>query len=288
MEELVLFQEEENKRRGIVFSVILHLIILMLCLLPFMTPQDPPPEQQGVLVSFGMPDDLGTTSNEVSLKKSEVEQIKPTSSAKPTKVVKKESPQKQDPVKTTTLDQEDISVKTTSDDKANKIDLSEDIAIKKDQESREEQERIESEQREREAKEKEFNEKKNKYDDLINKGKNKGSSTKPKGEPKGDPNSDALEGIIDGSGKIGGGLGNRGILFEPTLQDKSQKQGIVVVRICVDPSGSVTEARFQQKGSKTTDQYLVDLAIKHAKKYKFSPGELEKQCGTVTLDFKLR
>lgn len=47
---------EKDKRKGWVISFATHAVILILALLPFLQYEDPPPGQQGVLVSFGAPD----------------------------------------------------------------------------------------------------------------------------------------------------------------------------------------------------------------------------------------
>ena len=120
------------------------------------------------------------------------------------------------------------------------------------------------------------------------KGKGNTGTSGNQGDPNGDPNSDILEGISTGSGKIGGGLGSRGVLSAPDVSDNTQKSGRVVVRVCVDSSGKVISADFTQKGSTTSDSQLRATAIRNAKKYKFAKGSIDKQCGTITYDFKLR
>lgn len=125
---------------------------------------------------------------------------------------------------------------------------------------------------------------------LFGDGKGKGNTGKPgnQGDPGGDPDSDVLEGISTGSGKVGGGLGSRGIVNSPKVTDNSQKTGRVVIKVCVGSTGSVVSAEFTQRGSTTTDSRLRQIAVANAKKYKFSRGGPEKQCGTITYDFKVR
>lgn len=92
---------------------------------------------------------------------------------------------------------------------------------------------------------------------------------------------------ITAQGTIGGGLEGRGVVYTPTIQDYSQKTGRVVVRICVDRSGRVISAEYTQAGSTTSDGDLRNIAVTNAKKFKFSPGSIDRQCGTITVDFKL-
>ena len=54
--DTVLYQEEENKKKGFVTSLILHIILVILCILPLFTFPDPPPGQPSVAISFGAPD----------------------------------------------------------------------------------------------------------------------------------------------------------------------------------------------------------------------------------------
>lgn len=109
-----------------------------------------------------------------------------------------------------------------------------------------------------------------------------------KGDPEGSSDSEILEGLSGGLGEVGGGLSGRGIVFEPTIKENSQKTGRVVVKVCVDKSGSVISSKFTQRGSTTTDSELVDVAQKAAAKYKFTPGDLSEQCGTITINFSLK
>lgn len=108
------------------------------------------------------------------------------------------------------------------------------------------------------------------------------------GTGKGDPDASILEGISTGTGVVGGGLSNRGVLYEPKVNDSSQKTGRVVVNVCVDKSGKVISAIYTQRGSTTTDSDLRALAERSARKFRFSQCEVDKQCGTVTIDFKVQ
>ncbi len=91
-----------------------------------------------------------------------------------------------------------------------------------------------------------------------------------------------------GSGEIGGGLGGRGVLSKPKITDNSQKVGDVVMKVCVNSDGQVISAKFTQAGSTSSDPGLVATAVKAAKKYKFSKGSVDKQCGTIKIKFRVR
>ena len=83
-------------------------------------------------------------------------------------------------------------------------------------------------------------------------------------------------------------ISNRKVLFVPKIEDQSQKEGRVVIKICVNGAGNVISARYTQLGSTTTDSYLINLATKNAKLYRFSKSDSPKQCGIVNIDFEVR
>lgn len=114
-----------------------------------------------------------------------------------------------------------------------------------------------------------------------------GEDSEESGKPNGDPNVESLKGLSKGKGTVGRGLNGRQIIYAPTIEDQSQKSGRVIVEICVNKSGIVESASYTQRGSNTTDRYLVNLAEEAAMKWRFSTSEVEKQCGVITIDFKV-
>jgi len=102
------------------------------------------------------------------------------------------------------------------------------------------------------------------------------------------------EGTGTGPGKgpgSGGGisfdLSGRRLVRKPSIDDKSQETGRVVVSITVDKDGNVTEARPGARGSTTTSTYLFGKAKEAAMKAKFSPNPdgADIQKGTMTFVF---
>ena len=79
-----------------------------------------------------------------------------------------------------------------------------------------------------------------------------------------------------------------GVLHEPKISDNSQKTGRVVISVCVDKTGRVIKATYTQKGSTTTDSELQRIAREAALQFKFTTSDIEEQCGTITVDFKLK
>lgn len=130
--------------------------------------------------------------------------------------------------------------------------------------------------------------KKKQLSNLFDKGKGSGGNNGNQGQANGDPSGSALSGVTSGSGRVGGGLSGRGVLYEPKFTDNSQKTGKVSLQVCVDSKGKVSQADFTQKGSTTSDPYLIKLARETTFKYKFAASEITSQCGTVTIDFKVQ
>lgn len=291
--EIHIVQERENKRRGMVGSIVVHAIILILVLIPFITFPIPPPGEQGILVSLGMPD-VGSGDDRPEMQNKEIVPPTPPAAAQP--VPEKEPEPEVKEVSAKVVDQNKEIITTESP---------EEIAIKKAEEEEAIREREAELQRQREIedakrqaqleadaeakKQADYDNSKKQFGDLLS-GTGKGNTDTPgnQGDPNGDPDASILEGISTGSGMIGGGLSDRGVIHEPVVEDKSQERGRVVVDVCVDRSGKVISAIYTQRGSTTTNSDLRALAERSARKFIFSKGEVDKQCGTVTIDFKLQ
>jgi len=256
--------------KGWLVSFIAHLVIIAILFIPMWMSQVPPPEEEGVMVSLGLPDegqgDEAPSSNE--------DQPEPEPQPAPQEHVKEVTAN--NPVK-----QVSSKVITTNEQDAVRIKEAE----ARQQAQAESQRRAAEEAKKQEA----YNNTKKSYGDLLG-GSGKGNTGKPgsQGDPSGDPNAKALEGISKGSGRVGGGLGNRGVLHEPKISDASQKTGKVVISVCVDKNGKVIKADYTQKGSTTTDSELKDIAKRAALQFKFTDSDIEEQCGTITVDFKIK
>jgi len=290
-----LDQNVQDERKGRIISGIVHAIMLLLIILPLMTYPDPPPGQQGVLVSFGVPDmgsgdDLPDTQQE--------EQVTPTppSEVAPPEVeeVKEKPKQKPKPKPTETA-----KVKTQSNAETIRINQ-EKAADKKRRELEAQREReLEAEERaaqeakrkaEAEAKaelERKEAEAKKQAGSYFGHGKGKTDTPGNQGDPNGDPNADVLTGISTGAGKIGGGLENRGGAG-PKPSERSQETGIVVIRVCVNETGKVISADFTLSGSSTQSPTLIKAAKESAEQYTFGKGSIDRQCGTISYNFRVQ
>lgn len=95
----------------------------------------------------------------------------------------------------------------------------------------------------------------------------------------------------DGTGtgaSIGGGLGGRKVVSRGRISDNSQKQGRVVIAVCVDSGGRVISADYRLSGSTTSDNVLKSKALAAAKGYRFGSSNVAQECGTITFNFKLQ
>jgi len=307
MDMTVNSYEEKNKKKGMVISIIVHILLIILALLPLLTFPDPPPGQEGVLVNLGIPDVGEGEENAPPVEtqpQEEQQEVTPEEStvAEPEEEVVKEDPKpvkaetpKKDVVKTE--DPEAIALRKKKE--AEKQKQREEARKKAEEEARkrkaaEEARRKREEEARRKAEEqKKYEESKSKFGGMFGggNGSGKGNTGKPgnQGDPNGDPNSNILEGISTGKGRVGGGLGSRGVQRAPSVTDNSQKTGVVVIELCVDSNGNVIGTpRFTQKGSTTADARLIQLAISNAKKWKFAKASIDKQCGTIKYDFKVK
>lgn len=302
MEEIK--SKPKDRRRGWITSLTVHAILLLLAILPFMSYQVPPPGQQGVLVSFGAPDMGSGDDRPDAQQEEEVEPEPPSEEEMVEEEVPVEpevaevepeveaEPQPQTPEEIVTKEEPDLVAiqRKKAEEEAKK--KAEEVDRKKKADEAKKKAEAEAEakrQAEAEAQKKaEYEKAKKQFGDSFGDGKGKTDKPGNQGDPNGDPDATKLEGISTGSGMVGGGLGNRGVVFEPKIKDNSQKTGTVVVRVCVDRNGEVVSADYTQKGSTTADSELRGIAITSAKRFKFSKSSIDKQCGTITIDFKVR
>ena len=299
MDHVLPHKKEENRRKGLIISFMFHILLLLIALIPYLATEKIPKEISGIVVAFGMPDGGSSNANPISnsneqeadeVPKEETSQDNTEKSASTSKEKETSDPSESNkpindiqPVSKTS----DVVAAEAQKEKARQEAEAAEAAEK--QRQAQELARIEAQKAaEEKARKAAFDDSKSKFSDLLGTGKGNNNNEGNQGDPKGDPDSDALNEIATGSGRIGGGLTNRGVLFEPEINDNSQYTGVVVVKVCVDKTGKVIEAKFTQLGSTTTNKTLVDLAVNSSKKYKFSPSEINIQCGNITIDFKVR
>lgn len=262
-------QERKSKQLGIIVTTLVHTILIAILLIPLLKNSTLPLGSSGILVNLGLPDQGQGEENT------------------PGPLIANASTKKE--AATETLRQPAAS--KSPKEKLLTTDDPEAIALnkKQEQEARDRQAR-EAEEARTKA---EAEQLKKQISGLLGgggKGSGKGTTGKPgnQGDPNGDPNADRLTGISTGTGVVGDGLGNRSVTRSPKIEDNSQQSGTVVVRICVDSDGNVTETSFTQRGSSISDGRLKILALNNAKQWKFSKGDVDKQCGTITYRFRVQ
>ena len=287
----VTSRDEQHKKRGMIISIAIHITLLMLAVLPLLTFPDPPPGQEGILVNLGLPDQ-GSGDENAGPAATQAEEL-PDNPQEETSPPEESAPSEPEPQKeVVTNDDSDVKIRNEKNKK-------------KQEEDRKRKQKLEQQRKEQEAKEKAAKEaaerkaaqereaqalKDQLKGGLSGNGGGKGNTGKDgnQGDPNGDPNSNILEGISTGAGKVGGGLGSRGVAKTHTPQDNSQDQGTVVVKVCVDRAGNVVSAKLTQAGTTATSARLKNLAISSAKKWRFSKGDQDRQCGTITYNFRAR
>jgi protein TonB len=95
-------------------------------------------------------------------------------------------------------------------------------------------------------------------------------------------------GVGAGTG-VGFDLNGRTASYLPEPSKNFSETGVIVVTIWVDRNGNVTRTSAGARGSTSTSEKLRKLALEAAKKSKFYPkfDALEEQMGTITYVFRL-
>jgi hypothetical protein len=108
------------------------------------------------------------------------------------------------------------------------------------------------------------------------------------GQPGGDPNATNYKGGGRGNGiAITQGLQGRRISSTPSFTDEFNENAKVAVDIHVDAAGNVISAEYQAHGSTTSDANLKAIAIRKAHQVKFNSGS-DESAGTIVFNFKLK
>jgi len=123
-------------------------------------------------------------------------------------------------------------------------------------------------------------------DQLTAKG---GTSIIPKEKPintsmTGNPSEPSLGGNTI-MGKLNPELMTRTMQVAPHTQNKTNAKGRVMIKFCADANGTVTYAKFTQRGSTTLNSQLKGLALAAVRKMRLAPSTSNEDCGTVGFDF---
>lgn len=286
MNRYLYAEEKDNKRIGLWLSILFHILLIFFFLLPCFShfKNRPPDDFQGVIVALGEPDMPEKTEADKSEAEAQPDnkavKVKRTPEPKSTPVKKAEPV-----ISQTRVEEAEVTASEKASAERARKALEEKERMQHEEAERKasaERQRIEEEKRRAEEKDKA----KSKFSSMFSSGAENDSASK--GRADGQPDASELDKLTSGSAKVGTGLGERELLHAPEIHDNTQKTGRVVVTICVDSSGKVMSSKYRQKGSTTTDAYLVALAERSAAGYRFSESSVKEQCGDIIIDFKLK
>jgi outer membrane biosynthesis protein TonB len=285
--------ERNNKRTSAIITAIVTALLLLLLFLPLLSfAVDDPDDISGIMINLGTPDsesfgdEIGaapTESEEESDDSSDVAEESSEDVEEPEPIADAATNVPKD---VATDDKESIAAaKKEKEEKA--ADAKKKAAADAKKKAATEAKKKAADEKKR--KEKELADKKKELSDLL--GGGDGDDSDSNGDKDGEPDKANLDGISTGIGDIGGGLSGRDVRSRATITDKSQATGKVVVKVCVDAAGKVISATKTQAGTTATNQNLIKKAVEGAKKYTFSKAsatDQDKQCGTITFNFKVK
>ncbi len=268
------FLDTKHKRKSMIITVIVHVLILLLLFYVGMKYMDPPLEQ-GIAVNFGTTETGSgniqptekiqsapqqSTSQPVSQPKTEIKDEVVTQDTEDAPVIKKEKPkkeQKESPVKEEP--KKEVKKPDPKPDKSTTDALSSILNGPKS--------------------------------DGTAKG-GEGNDSKPgdKGSPDGDPNASAYYGTgkgLDGDGNYL--LGGRKALNKEKYVQDCNEAGTVVVSIEVDRNGKVINATAGVRGTTNNSRCLLEPAKRAAMATKFNADDKApaKQIGKIIYRFSL-
>jgi len=283
-----------ERRKGIVGTSIIHLVLLLLLVLVGFSVPPPPETEEGILVNFGT-DETGSGMIEPSPPVVNEDVPPPL----PATTVEEQA---EDPLLTQDFEEAPEVVK--ADPEAERIEQ-EKIEADRILNEQLEAERIRKEQEEIERKRIEAErvrqaEIMDRTKNALANSKNAGTNTTGEGETGGEGNQGVPTGSVDTNKRgDGNGLGDRGISYNlgdrgfqklPSPKYVIQEEGRVVVEVSVDRSGKVIRANPGTKGSTTLDAYLLKVAKDAAMQARFEakPDAPVIQKGTITYNFILK
>lgn len=82
------------------------------------------------------------------------------------------------------------------------------------------------------------------------------------------------------------GIGDRSISSQPSIFMLSDQDGKVVIDLCIDADGKVSEANFNREQSSIFRSSLTSLALRKAKEFLFNPSSRFEQCGKMVYNIK--
>jgi len=292
---------EKDDRKVLLLALLIAFLshLFLFLFMWFQTMTSVPPLVQGLMINFG---DVEVGEGESAPNSSESEEVEALTSDNPAEE-QPQPPQTEEAIPNPSVEQEvekinDVeSVALPTEKRQKKEDVEDKPKDKKEESATANDKKEKEEEKEREIDPQTLFKKRN------NKSENtsQGNTNDPNGdqgnvsdENRSNQQSDVYTpsrniGMSD-DGNVLYDLQGRNLLTVPSIQDNSQREGKVVVKIKVDNTGKVIGADFQSKGSSTTDGVLKNLAIKAAlgAKFNFDPNAAAVQTGTMTFTFKVK
>jgi len=253
--------DKKDRNRALATTLSVHTVLLIFFFFFGLTYQDPPPEY-GIPVSFG--NSLDGAGDDAAA---------PEGSEAPSDAAAESS--ESDVVTQELVDAPSVSSEKAKDDKKSEVKPEAKPVAEAPKASKELSNRLNSK--------------------FGKTGGTAGATGSGQGSTSGGGDQGAPNGSGDGNGTGGSGnsgnyqLGNRSALERPKPRYDCEGEGIVVVRVYVDRSGTVTRADGQgQKGSTTSEECLIRRAQEAALKTRWQgdPSALELQVGIIRYSFQ--
>ncbi|MFO7756732.1 MAG: cell envelope integrity protein TolA [Bacteroidales bacterium] len=305
-----LYNFPSDKKKGIIGTVVFHIILAVVLIITGFHTQVPLPEEEGILVNFGT-DDTGSGMLEPAASSSPEESSSAQESSAdipPEQTVDEVQSEQEAEEALMTQDFEEAAV---VEEKKEQPDPEEEQRLKEEAEAeRIRQQELEEERLRKEAEEaekKKLEEEERRRIEINNLTRNalenanaRGSDTSSEGIAGGEGNQGVETGAVGAENYgEGAGTGNEGISYDlagrqarslPNPDYDVQSEGIVVVEVTVDRNGNVTKAVPGVKGSTTLEEYFLRVARTAAMEAKFDrkPDAPVIQKGTITYHFILR
>ena len=303
-------------RKGFFGTILFHITIAIIFIIFGFTTALPLPEEEGILINFGLDDD-GSGLLEPS--RPSQEQPEPVSIPEASSTPESESETAEEeiltqefeeapeieatPEKDPEAERKEREAREAEQRRLDELERQRQEELERQRLEEEERQRLEEEERQRlEEEQKRIEEIQNRTRDALDNARNNAENTsRSEGETTGTGNQGKEEGAVDATSRTGGpgGQGDEGISFNldgrtpqalPKPEYNYQKEGIVVVGVTVDRNGNVTAATPGVKGSSTLNEFLLAAAKKAALAAKFNrnPEAPAFQKGTITYHFILQ
>jgi periplasmic protein TonB len=250
----------DSKRKGIIGTIVFHLVLLIIFLFTGITMPDPLPDEKGLPVQL----DLGN----VDFGSGE-EQPEST-----------EEPEITDPV----TEPVESNPSESMEEVETQNEASEISAPKKTEATKVEEKKPVLDERLKKAISNPFQTNNNN----DSKGQGDSDQAGDHGKPDGSPNGNSLNGDRAGGG-ISYSLVGRDFKGAPGIKGNFQETGKIVVEIIVDRNGNVVRVSPGARGTTITNAELIKKVVESARKAKFTPkaDAPEEQKGTMTFVFSL-